>query len=240
MKTDSGFNLFLEFTRSQALSVDRVSVELLKEYVARLLSWNQRINLVSRATSTDDIWISHILHSISPLFVVEIPDGSRLLDIGSGGGLPGIPMAIVRRDMDVTLIDSISKKTAALENMVHELGLPNVTVVTGRAEDQSFNPVLSSNFDVITARAVAPLADLIKWAIPFARHRDQSAEVTDEKPSAPFLLAMKGGDLTEEAEQARAKWKGYRITLVDTNFQGLEGAGLEDKKIFVVELARRK
>lgn len=239
MKSRSCFDLFIAFARLRGLQLDPMSLEMLKEYTSSLLSWNARVNLVSRSTDADDVWVAHILHSISPLFFVNIPTDSRLLDIGSGGGLPGIPLAIVRRDMDVTLIDSISKKTAALENMVHELGLPNVTVVTGRAEDQRSNPVLSSNFDVITARAVAPLADLIRWAIPFARLRDEAREASDEKFDTPFLIALKGGDLTEEVDKARARWKGHRISLIETKFEGFESAGLEEKKIAVVQLATR-
>jgi len=232
VKSDSGFDLFLGFARSRGLQLDPVSVEMLKEYVSSLLSWNTRINLISRTTDASDVWVAHILHSISPLFFVDIPADSRLLDIGSGGGLPGIPLAIVRRDMDVTLMDSIRKKTAALENMVHELGLPNVTVVTGRAEDQESSPILSSQFDVITARAVAPLPDLIRWSLPFARHPGVS-DGPGSKYQTPFLIALKGGSLEEEIEVARVKWKGAAISIEEMYLEGLE-----EKRLVVVEFFR--
>ncbi len=127
----------------------------LNDYVALLAKWNRVYNLTS-VRNIDEMVSRHLLDSLTIL--PYLSDG-RLLDIGSGGGLPGIPVAIARPDLAVTLLDSNSKKTRFLQQVKAELGLENVTVVHARVEQASL-----SQFDLITARAFATIADIIALA----------------------------------------------------------------------------
>ncbi len=226
--------------RNNGVHLDDLSRERLSAYVEQLLAWNKKINLVSRKDE-ENIWESHIVHSLSPLFVLDIPSGIRVLDLGSGGGLPGIPLAIVHGGIEVTLLDSIRKKTVAVEEIVRSLGLEGVAVVNGRAEEVCRRVSLKGSFEVVIARAVAPLVDLVRWSWPFLAVRPR-AGVASEKVSKgdktvidlPYLLALKGGDLEREIREAKLKTGVRRISELRLVFPGSEALGLEDKKAVVV------
>ena len=213
-------------------------VSALSAFAERVLSWNSKINLLSRADS-ENIWKSHILHSLAPLFVVDIPKGIRILDLGSGGGFPGIPLSIVRNDLQITLLDSIRKKSVALQDMVDGLGLPNVRIKLGRAEEFAAS---TERFDIVIARAVAPLIELIKWSRPLlVTRQERTNDATNpdrlkrKVVKLPSLIAMKGGDLEGEIQTARIKMKGIHIETVNLSFVGSVEAGLEEKKLVIVE-----
>lgn len=129
----------------------------------------------------DRLWDRHLLNSA----VVEelVPDGCRVLDVGSGAGLPGIPLAIARPDLTVVLLEAMVRRVAWLRDVIGELGLP-VSVHRGRAEDSSVRDELG-DYDVVTARAVAPLGRLAGWALPLVAPTGR-------------LLAVKGASAEEE------------------------------------------
>ena len=226
--------------RNNGVHLDAVSRERLSGYVDLLLAWNKKINLVSRKDE-EHIWESHIVHSLSPLFVLEIPSGIRLLDLGSGGGLPGIPLAIVHGGLEVTLLDSIRKKTMAVEEIVRSLGLGGVTVLNGRAEDVCHRLSLKGSFEVVIARAVAPLVDLVRWSYPFLSVRPRAGFAAERISKGgktvidlPYLLALKGGDLEREIQEARLKAGAGKISQLPLVFPGSEALGLEEKKAVIV------
>jgi 16S rRNA (guanine527-N7)-methyltransferase len=212
---------FSSICKRNGLEIDDARLAKLNEYVRLLLNWNTKINLISR-NDISNVWYSHILHSISLLFFVEIQQNSKLLDLGTGGGLPGIPIAIVRSDLKITLLDSIKKKTAAVQDMVGELNMAKIDVVTGRAEEIGSKPEFARRFDAIISRAVAPLHDLIRWSRPFLRR------------SGSRLIALKGGDLDDELKEARIKSKPKDISVTNLVFDGSEEIGFEGKKIVTV------
>ena len=212
---------FSSICKRNGLEIDDARLAKLNEYVRLLLNWNTKINLISR-NDISNVWYSHILHSISPLFFVEIQQNSKLLDLGTGGGLPGIPIAIVRSDLKITLLDSIKKKTAAVQDMVGELNMAKIDVVTGRAEEIGSKPEFARRFDAIISRAVAPLHDLIRWSRPFLRR------------SSSRLIALKGGDLNDELKEAGIKSKPKDISVTNLVFDGSEEIGFEGKKIVTV------
>jgi 16S rRNA (guanine527-N7)-methyltransferase len=196
----------------------------LEQYARLLTDWNDRVNLVSRR-DTENLWSAHLLHSISLLFKLELPPSAQVMDLGSGGGLPGIPLAIVRPDLRMVLVDSIAKKTAALASMIAVLQLENVAVVTGRVEELGGDH--AGRYGVVIARAVAPLQDLLKW----------SAKVYDRTvPGGAMLITYKGGDLEPELARARTRSGMHDIHVIPLVFQGSAEAGLEDKKLIVVHL----
>jgi len=226
--------------RKNGVVLDDLSRSRLLSYVEQLRAWNKKINLVSRRDE-GNLWESHIIHSLSPLFVLDIPAAIRVLDLGSGGGLPGIPLAIVHGGLEVTLLDSTRKKTLALEEIVRTLGLEGVTVVNGRAEEICLKVPFKQSFEVVIARGVASLVDVMKWSRPFLASLPRAGVPAEKIPRGnktvidlPYLLALKGGDLQKEIQEAKIKTGVRRIAELQLVFPGSEALGLEDKKAVVV------
>jgi 16S rRNA (guanine527-N7)-methyltransferase len=215
---------FAAVCRRNGLVLDEAKLELLHRFSVLLAEWNSRVNLVSRR-DIDNLWSAHLLHSVSLLFVMDLPVSARVMDLGSGGGLPGIPLAIIRPDLQILLVDSIVKKTLAMSSMVEELGLGNVQVVCSRAEE--LGPAHAAKYAVVIARAVAPLEDLLKW----------SAKLFDRGVSGgAMLVTYKGGDLEQELLRARTKGKGGDVRVIPLVFPGSAEAGMEEKKLVVVRI----
>ena len=166
-------------------ALDGEQVARLDRYLDLLLQANARTNL-TRITGRADAQVRHVADALTLLRL--LPAGPhRLADVGSGGGVPGIPLAIARPDADVTLVESTGKKADFLRDAASQLGLGNVGVFAGRAEAWAGGPV----FDVVTCRAVASLDKLLAWCQPL---------VAD----GGCLLAMKGPRLEEELKGAEA------------------------------------
>jgi 16S rRNA (guanine527-N7)-methyltransferase len=161
-------------------------------------------NLVSRSARAD-LLSRHIPEAVALAALLPAAAG-RLLDLGSGGGLPGLVIAIVRPDLDVHLLDATSKKTAFLQHASDTLGL-RATVHTGRAEHLATSP-LKATFDVVTARAVAPLGRLLPWALPFLRPDGVLYAVKGERWAAELeeatpVLARLGGRVLATPDDTR-------------------------------------
>jgi len=217
------------------LSLEPGQMKQLELYVSLLLEWNSKVNLVSRKDE-QNIWESHILHSMSLLFGRLLPDDLAVLDIGTGGGLPGIPLAIARPGWTVTLLDSIAKKMVALADIVQRMGMERVSVVNGRAEDREIVRKGKGRYDLVLARGVAPLAELARWTRPYLKPRSsQEHAIPANAIPLPSLVAYKGGDLDAELKEMRVKAPATRPTVADLIFQGSVEAGIEGKKIVVVQ-----
>jgi 16S rRNA (guanine527-N7)-methyltransferase len=230
---------FRKICLENRLIPDEAQFNLLGEFVDILLEWNKKVNLISRA-DTANIWLSHILHSVSPLFSVAIPPGKRILDLGSGGGLPGVPISILRRDLQLVHIDSIQKKIVALRDIISRLGLAN-EVIGGRAEELGRRPELIRMFDVVIARAVAPLDELIRWSRPFLKREPFADEGAHERHglvglTRPSLLAMKGGDLEDEIKKAKIKAGVKDVRVIDLRLGHDPESGITGKKLLLVPL----
>ena len=202
-------------------------------FVGAVIEWNGKINLISRRDEAN-IWFSHILHSLSLLFYVEIPGAARVLDLGTGGGFPGIPLAIARPDVNIVLLDSIRKKTMAVRDMVDRLALTGVTVWTGRAEELSNGPEVTGSFDFVFTRAVTSLGDLIRWSKPYLKTGDGNSSAGRGRVRPPALVALKGGDLDKEIASARLAGRLRSVSVTSMQFPGSTSLGLEDKKLVAV------
>jgi 16S rRNA (guanine527-N7)-methyltransferase len=145
------------------LTLDDQAIAGLSHYLALLLAINEQMN-VTAITDPSEAWTRHCLDALT--LVAHIPPSARVVDIGSGGGVPGIPLAIVRRDLRITLVESTQKKARFLSDAARVLGLTNVTVRAERAEALSNGP-LRETADVVTARAVARIAVLVPMIAPF-------------------------------------------------------------------------
>lgn len=151
--------------------------------------WNSKINVISRK-DIEGLYEKHVLHSLSIAAVFELPSGSTVIDIGTGGGFPGIPLAIYFPEVKFHLVDSIGKKLKVVESVAAELNLANVTVQHTRAED-----IKNRKFDFAVSRAVAPLGELWKWAKPLLKREGQQS-------LQPGLICLKGGDLAKEIQES--------------------------------------
>lgn len=148
--------------------------------------WNAKINVISRK-DIDNLYEHHVLHSLGIAEVINFRPGTRVMDLGTGGGFPGIPLAIMFPDVQFHLVDSIGKKIRVCNEVISALGLTNVTTQHGRAEE-----VRNMKFDFVVSRAVMPLADLVKISQRLISPRQQNA-----LPNG--LIALKGGELEHEA-----------------------------------------
>ncbi len=230
--------------QKNGLPVEDRQLLLIGSYVEMLLGWNQKINLISRRDE-ENVWTSHILHSISPLFKVSFPTGSRIIDLGTGGGLPGIPLAILLPDCEFLLVDATQKKANAVAEMIGELKLTNARAIWGRGEELSGKAGLENSFDIVISRAVGPLDQLTKYGERFLRRQSTSktmgAEANSRRPAmlrGPCLIAYKGGDTEREIEATKRRSDVEEIREILLTFVGSAESGLVDKKIVLVHLKR--
>lgn len=171
-----------------AVELDAQALDRFAVYERLLIEWNQKMNLTA-ITDPDGILVKHFADSLTALPYLPA-DGCSLIDVGTGAGFPGVPLAICRPDLHLTLLDSLNKRLIFLKELCGALDLP-VTLVHARAEEGGRRDGLRERFDVATARAVAALPVLAEYCLPFVR------------PGGRFI-AMKGPDGAREAEEAAA------------------------------------
>lgn len=152
--------------------------------------WNEKINVVSRK-DIENIYIRHVLHSLAIAKVISFQPAAQILDVGTGGGFPGIPLAILFPETEFHLVDSINKKIKVVQAVSDALGLQNVTAEHTRAEN------VDGRYDFVVTRAVARLKLLLQWC----RKQIKADSVHSIQNG---LLALKGGDLVEELQETRA------------------------------------
>jgi 16S rRNA (guanine527-N7)-methyltransferase len=154
-------------------------------------NWNQKINVISRK-DMDHFYEHHVLHSLAIATQFDFTASDAVMDLGSGGGFPGIPLAICFPDVHFHLVDSIHKKLKVASSIAEEIDLQNITVQHTRAED-----IKDKKFDVVVSRAVAPLKNLWYWSKPLLHKRPvhQAKRVTG-------LICLKGGDLSKEIHES--------------------------------------
>ncbi|GAB4091173.1 16S rRNA (guanine(527)-N(7))-methyltransferase RsmG [Flaviaesturariibacter terrae] len=156
--------------------------------------WNAKINVISRK-DIDSLYEKHVLHSLAIAAAFPFPDGLEIIDIGTGGGFPGVPLAIFFPNVKFHLVDSIGKKLKIIEAVKEALGLDNLTTQHTRAEE-----IKGRKFDFAVSRAVAPLGDLLRWSKPLLRKGQFTVKDDDgaETVYRSGLICLKGGDLAEE------------------------------------------
>ncbi|MBK7872993.1 MAG: 16S rRNA (guanine(527)-N(7))-methyltransferase RsmG [Saprospiraceae bacterium] len=148
--------------------------------------WNAKINVVSRK-DIDQLYEHHVLHSLSIGKVVQFKSGATILDIGTGGGFPGIPLAIMFPETKFTLLDGTRKKITVVQEVANGIGLKNVIALHQRAEEFK-----QQKFDFAVSRAVAPLEKLVEWSFRLIKQKDQQHILPNG------LIALKGGDIDTE------------------------------------------
>ena len=161
--------------------------------------WNERINVISRK-DIDNLEERHILHSLAIAKIIQFRPGTKILDVGTGGGFPGIPLAIMFPEVEFRLIDSIGKKIKVVESIIKPIGIKNVSAQQIRAEE------INDSFDFIVSRAVTKLPVFIKWV----RKKVKRKNMNDLDNG---ILYLKGGDLEEELNMLHLPFAIYDLDI---------------------------
>ncbi|MBW4839197.1 MAG: 16S rRNA (guanine(527)-N(7))-methyltransferase RsmG [Paenibacillaceae bacterium] len=179
---------FCSLLQGHGIEVSEEQLKQFERYYEVLVEWNEKMNLTG-ITEREQVYIKHFYDSISLAFHVPMGEMRSMADIGSGAGFPGIPLKICYPHLQLTIVDSLNKRVQFLQHVVNELGLSQVRLLHGRAEDLGRQEELRDAFDLVTARAVARMAVLNEFCLPFA------------KPGGLFV-AMKGSDPKDEVKEA--------------------------------------
>ena len=175
---------FIDFTDEQQRQFDSLK-DLYQD-------WNEKINVISRK-DMDNFYTHHVLHSLAIAAKFNFENNEQVMDLGAGGGFPGIPLAIFFPNVSFHLVDSINKKLKVVDEIAAAIGLKNLTTQHTRAED-----IKNRQFDVVVSRAVAPLKELWHWSKPLIKKNKNT-----EAPNG--LICLKGGDLTKEIFESGCK-----------------------------------
>ena len=199
------------------VTLDRVQLDQFRLYYGELIQWNNHVNLTA-VTDYEQVQTRHFLDSLTVDAV--LPDtlrrSGRLLDVGSGAGLPGLPLRIAHPGLNVTLLDATAKKTAFLKHITRVLGLKDVEICTGRAESLAHDQTLRGMYDVVVSRAVARLSVLSELILPFCK-------------VGGLAVAQKRGNVAAELCEAQVAIKsmgGVVKEVVDVEVEGVVDAAM--------------
>ena len=200
-------------------------LERLAHFSSLVVEKNQIVNLISRKDITKVVE-NHVF--ISAFLAEFLPDKIfKYVDIGTGGGFPGIPIGIVRPLLKGVLVDSTAKKIDAVKDFVSKLKLSNLTAENARVESDEFKQKYADSFDLVVSRATVPLIILIRYAMPLIKQK-------------AYLLSMKGGDLTDEFKEAELKYKAHikKSTVFDLSYKPSNIRNEKGKKVILLELTK--
>ncbi len=181
------YYLFMEIIQKYFTDITETQIEQFAKLQELYKDWNLKINVVSRK-DIDELYLRHVLHSLGIAKVMQFKPGAKVLDVGTGGGFPGIPLAILFPETQFHLVDSIGKKIKVVNEVVQGLGLQNVKTTNGRAEE------VKDQYDFIVSRAVAHMETFVRWT------KGRIAKKQNH-PLKNGILYLKGGDLSEELEK---------------------------------------
>ena len=197
---------FIEIGRRLDIPLAELAVSRFSDYVRLLREWNGKVNLTA-ILDDEGIAVRHLLDSLTllPWLAACTPRdpaaGLTLIDVGTGAGFPGLPLKIVRPDLQVLLLDSLAKRVKFLDQVITDLRLENISTLHGRAEEAARQPGLRDHFDIATARAVASLPTLSEYCLPFVRvggcFLAMKGQIASEWSEASKAIRILGGEIEE-------------------------------------------
>lgn len=208
-----------------SLNPDVYQIERLAHFASLVTEKNEQVNLISRR-DVAKIIENHVF--ISSLISEYIPEKvNKFLDIGTGGGFPGIPLAIMRPMMRGVLADSTAKKIDAVQGFIKQLRLSNIAAENNRVESAEFKEKHKDSFDLIVSRATVPLIILFRYTIPLMKNK-------------AYIIAVKGGDLESEFKTAEMKYKAYikKSTVFELSYKPNNVRNQKGKKLILLELTK--
>lgn len=194
---------FVHRLEERGITINEKQLDQFENYFKILVEWNEKMNLTG-ITERDQVYMKHFYDSVSLAFYVDMEKVGSLADIGSGAGFPGIPLKICFPHLKLTIVDSLNKRINFLKHVADSIGLDEVELLHGRAEEVARKHGYRDGFDLVTARAVARMAVLNEFCLPFVKVGGQFA-------------AMKGSDPTEEIAEAARSFKELRGSLRKVN-----------------------
>ena len=177
----------IAYAKEIEIVLNEKQIEQFYQYMELLLEWNQKINLTA-ITNPEEIILKHFIDSLT--IAKHIKKEAKLIDVGTGAGFPGIPLKIVREDIEITLLDSLNKRINFLKEVIEKLELTNIQTIHSRAEDLAKNKNYRERFDYATSRAVANMTTLSEYLIPFVK-------------VGGCVICMKGAEINEETQQSQ-------------------------------------
>jgi 16S rRNA (guanine527-N7)-methyltransferase len=210
---------FWTICNANGILLSREQVSTFERFHNELIYWNERVNLISRK-DMDNIWVRHFMHSLSIVKSQLLHEKAKCLDVGCGGGFPGIPVGIARPDVSITMVDSIAKKMKLTSMFAEHTGQRNFKTYISRMEELATDKQHKGQYDFIIARAVAPITSLVQWTKPLIKN------------SGSYVL-LKGGDLTLEKQDAITAFPNLKIEEFQIHWSGIEWFNQEEKKILL-------
>lgn len=195
-------NIVKEKMKLIDIEISNEQVEQFYRYMHLLIEWNEKMNLTA-IVEPNEIILKHFIDSVT--IAKYIKDKKTLIDVGTGAGFPGIPLKIVNPKINMTLLDSLNKRIMFLKELIEQLGLENINVFHGRAEEFAQNKEHREKYEVVTSRAVANLSTLSEYMIPFAKENG-------------IIISMKGSEVQQELDEAKNAIKilGGKVEKVDS------------------------
>lgn len=194
-------SLLKEKAALYGVELDEKALERFDIYGRLLVEWNEKINLTA-ITEPDEVVIKHFVDSLTVFSAIDIPEGARVIDVGTGAGFPGVAMLIARPDLDITLMDSTNKKLNVIRDILENIGL-EANVVHKRAEEAGQSKDFRETYDFATARAVSNLRDLSEFCLPFVKVGGtfismKSAKAEEEIEEGKKAISVLGGRIKEK------------------------------------------
>ena len=214
-------NKIMELSKKIDINISEMQVEKFNEYMQLLLEWNEKINLTA-ITDESEIILKHFIDSLTVLKYVK--ENNKIIDVGTGAWFPGIPLAIMNLNINISLLDSLNKRINFLNEVSKKLELKNIKTIHGRAEDFGQNKESREKFDVAVSRAVANMTTLAEYLLPFVK-------------VGGYAICMKGPNIEEELDKAKFAIKelGGIIEKVD-NFN-LPGSDIERNIVIIKKIS---
>ena len=202
MELNEFIDIFKKMLESTNIKLSDSKIEQFYKYMLLIQEWNEKINLTAILEPKEMI-VKHFIDSLS--IINNIPHGSKIIDVGTGAGFPGIPLKIYDETLEITLLDSLNKRTAFLSEVARQLDFKNgIEIIHGRAEDFAQNSKYREKYEYAVSRAVAPLNILLEYLIPYVKVNGK-------------VIAMKGSNASEEINKSKNALEKLNSSIIENN-----------------------